>query len=182
MIKSSIKVKKRKYMILKNSLIDDQYPNGGNPHDRIVTRAIVVNDENKIALCHVIRNDKFGNFDYLETPGGGKEENETLEEGVKREIDEELGLEVEVICKIGEVDDYYNLISRHNFNHYYLCKIVKKTKVHFESHGDTLIKEILWLDIDEAIDRFEKFQSGVPYLVKQRELPILLEAKNIIIK
>ncbi|WP_026499179.1 NUDIX hydrolase [Butyrivibrio sp. WCD2001] len=36
---------------------------------------------------------------------------------------EELGAEVEVICKIGVVSDYYNLIHRHNINNYYLCRV-----------------------------------------------------------
>ena len=41
----------------------------------------------------------------------------------KRELKEELGADVEVVCKIGVVSDYYNLIHRHNINNYFLCRV-----------------------------------------------------------
>ena len=41
--------------------------------------------------------------EYYTFPGGGLEENETLEEGVKREIKEEFGIKVKVIKKLYEM-------------------------------------------------------------------------------
>ena len=69
-------------------LIDSEYLDTGITHNRIVVRAIVLNEENKVGFCHVIRDDIFGHYEYLETPGGGKEEDESLEEGLVRELDE----------------------------------------------------------------------------------------------
>ena len=37
----------------------------------------------------------------IETAGGGVEEGEDLIAAIKRELKEELGAEVEVVCKIG---------------------------------------------------------------------------------
>ena len=34
-----------------------------------------------------------------------------------------MGADVEVVCKIGVVSDYYNLIHRHNINNYFLCRV-----------------------------------------------------------
>ena len=34
-------------------------------------------------------------------------------------LKEELGVEIEIISKIGVVSDYYNLIHRHNINNYF---------------------------------------------------------------
>ena len=62
------------------NLEDTEYPYTNTTHTRIVVRAIVLNESNKVGLCVVSRDDIFGKNDYLETPGGGKEENETLEE------------------------------------------------------------------------------------------------------
>ena len=42
---------------------------------------------------------------------------------IRRELKEELGVTVTIICKIGVVSDYYNLIHRHNINNYFLCKV-----------------------------------------------------------
>lgn len=42
--------------------------------------------------------------EYYTFPGGGLEKNETLEEGTKREIREEFGIEVKVIKKLYEIE------------------------------------------------------------------------------
>ena len=47
--------------------------------------------------------------EYYAIPGGGKEENETIEECVKREINEEFNLDVEVKEFLGKVEDDKNI-------------------------------------------------------------------------
>lgn len=75
--------------------------------------------ENGIALMH--RKDVMKRSDYQEYyafPGGGLEEGETLEEGTKREIKEEFGIEVEVEKLMYEIES-------EKFNqkeYFYLCK------------------------------------------------------------
>ena len=162
------------------NLNDDEYPFDYISHTRIVVRGIVLNENNEVGLCVVSRDDIFGNVDYLETPGGGKEENESLIDGLIRELDEEIGYKCEVISELGIVNDYYNLIHRKNENHYYLCRIKEITNVHHVSKGDDYIKDIIWLDINEAIERYHSLNDyGLEKLVKNRELPILYEAKKI---
>ena len=97
-----------------------------------------------------------------------------------RELDEEIGYRCEVIRELGIVNDYYNMIHRKNENHYYLCRVKEITNVHHVSKGDDYIKDIIWLDIDEAIERYHNLNDyGLEKLVKNRELPILYEAKKI---
>jgi len=60
--------------------------------------------EGGFALMHRVGVLKRKNIqDYYTFPGGGLEENETLEEGTKREIKEEFGIEVKVIRKMYEM-------------------------------------------------------------------------------
>ncbi|MCQ2742770.1 MAG: NUDIX hydrolase [Bacilli bacterium] len=162
-------------------LKDDQYPFKGVTHVRDVARAIVLNEDGKIAIHRIYRNDVFCDQHYLETPGGGVDEGETPEEAVIRECEEELGYIVEVLEKIGRVDDFYNLIGRENHNFFFLCKIKEYKGKHFESDGDNFIQETIWIDIDEAISLYEKMEDTfVSKLVKQRELPMLKEAKKVL--
>ena len=58
--------------------------------------------------------------DYYTFPGGGKEENETLEEGTIREIKEEFGINVEVIEKIYEMDNS----EQNKKEYFFLCKYI----------------------------------------------------------
>ncbi|MCH5179912.1 MAG: NUDIX hydrolase [Erysipelotrichales bacterium] len=167
--------------MLKLHFIDDQYPQAEITHIRKIARAIVLDENNNIIILQIKRNDIFGNYSYLETPGGGVEENETISHAVKRELEEEIGTKVKIIKKIGIVGDYYNLLNRQNENHYFLVKVVSKTKIHHESFGDSFISNILNIPLDEVIKIYEEENNiDIIKLVKQRELPILLEAKRII--
>ena len=107
-----------------NKLKDNEYPYIKTTHERIVVRGVVLNELNQVALVNVVRNDDaFGPGNYYETPGGGKKDNESLLEGVIREVEEEIGYKTSFIQEIGIVEDYYNPIYRKNINHYYLLKI-----------------------------------------------------------
>lgn len=155
-------------------LLDEEYPTRGQKHTRLISRAILQNNEGNFAIHRIERDDEFGKWTYYETPGGGVDEGESPEEGLIRECLEETGYKVEIVEELGIVDDYYNYISRNNINHYYLARIVggngEKT---IASEGDSLIAETLYLPINEIIDLYEKMEDHMlPGLVKRRELPI----------
>lgn len=162
-------------------LKDEEYPYREITNFRDVSRGIVVFPNGRVAIHLVHRDDRFGNQTYFETPGGGVDEGETFEVAVKRECEEELGYEVEVIECIAEINDFYNLIGRQNRNRYYLCKAKEYVGKHFESSGDSFIQETKFMTIEEAIDAYSSQEDhGVAGLVKRRELPVLLEAKRIL--
>ena len=166
------------------NLQDDQWEFDYIDHDRTVVRAIVFDEEDKFYFVRAVRDDDFGKVTLIETSGGGVEENEELLDAIKRELKEELGVEVDVICKIGVVSDYYNLIHRHNINNYFLCKV--------KSFGDkNLTKEemddfhlsTLRLSYEEACKEYEyRANSKLGKLISNRELPILHRAKEILEK
>lgn len=72
------------------------------------------------ALMHRKNVMKKSIHEYYTFPGGGLEENETYEDGTKREIKEEIGIEVEIVKKL-----YQNTYRSEDFEQneiYYLCK------------------------------------------------------------
>lgn len=77
--------------------------------------------EDGFALMHRVGVIKRKDYqEYYTFPGGGLEENETLEQGVIREIKEEFGIDVEVVKKLYE-------INSEKFNqkeYFFLCKYV----------------------------------------------------------
>ena len=161
---------------------DDQYPFSGFDHLRVIARGIVMNEEGKVAIHHIRRDDMFCCQDYYETPGGGVDEGESVEEAFKRECDEEIGYSVQILKELAVVDDAYNLIKRKNENHYFLAKTKGKTRKHFESDGDSFIVETLGVNVDEAIAVYEQMDDTlVSGLVKRRELPVLRLAKECLL-
>ena len=108
-----------------------------------VSAAIIV--DNKKILC-VQRNK--GKYDYIsykyEFPGGKLEEGENEEDALKREISEELNLEIDVAEKFLVVTHEYL-----DFNltmHSYLCK-ANTEKLVLKEHIDAK-----WLNKDELIE------------------------------
>ena len=85
-------------------------------HDRNIARAIVYDENGMFYFVRAERDDDFGKATLIETAGGGVEIGEELLTAIKRELKEELGVIVDVVCKIGIVSDYYNLIHRN-----YIC-------------------------------------------------------------
>lgn len=151
-------------------------------HDRNIARAIVVDEDGLFHFVRVVRDDDFGNATLIETAGGGVEDGEDLHTAILRELTEELGVQAEIICKIGVVSDYYNLIHRHNINHYFLCRALSFGEKHLtedEIHHFHLSS--LKITYDEAVRQYElRRESSLGRLIANRELPILHRAKLIL--
>lgn len=163
-------------------LRDEEWPFEYTDHDRNIVRAIVVDDDGYFYFVRADRDDDFGRAVIIETAGGGVEVGEDLDKAIKRELNEELGAQVEVICKIGVVSDYYNLIHRHNINNFYLCRAVSfGEKMLTDDEINYFHLSTLKLTYDEAIQEYAKNQeSMLGRIVANRELPILIRAKEIL--
>jgi 8-oxo-dGTP pyrophosphatase MutT (NUDIX family) len=167
---------------IKMELQDQEWEFEYIDHDRQIARAIVFDDLGYFYFVRAIRDDDFGKATLIETSGGGVELGEELTQAIRRELNEELGIEVDIICEIGIVSDYYNLIHRHNINNYYLCKVSSfgeknLTKDEIESFHLSTLK----MTFEEAVKEYNKCSNTkLGRLIANRELPILQRAKQII--
>jgi len=150
-------------------------------HVRDIVRAIVVDDDGFFYFVRADRDDIFGKAIVIETSGGGVEKGEDLESAIKRELREELGAVVDVIRKIGVVEDYYNLIHRQNVNNYYLCKVKSFIdKELTDDERDLYHLTTLKLTYEEALLEYEKCRdSMLGRIIGNREVPILKFVKGI---
>lgn len=160
---------------------DTSWPMGSLIDERKVARAIVINGT-KLMFVHVDRNDDFGNVRYIETSGGGVEEGEDTIVALKRELKEELGVRVEVLAYLGQIRDYYNLIGRKNNNDYYLAKVIGR-----EANNLTEDEKNKWhltpceMSFESAVKKYSEMKlTRLGKLVSQRELPVLIRAKELI--
>lgn len=151
-------------------------------HDRNIARAIVYDENGMFYFVRAERDDDFGKATLIETAGGGVEIGEELLTAIKRELKEELGVIVDVVCKIGIVSDYYNLIHRHNINNYFLCKIKSFGEKHLtQDEIESFHLSTLKMTYKEAVMEYENRKSTrLGTLVANRELPVLHRAKEII--
>ena len=161
-------------------LEDTQWPFTCTDHDRQVVRAVVIDDAGWYYFCRAVRDDEFGKSTLIETSGGGVEPGEDLRTAIRRELREELGAEVEILCRLGVVSDYYNLIHRHNINHYFLCRALSfgsknLTEQEITDYHLTTLK----LCYEDAVSEYERCaDSRLGRLIANRELPVLKAAHD----
>lgn len=85
---------------------------------RVSSRAIIIEDGKLLSMFRrKIKKDGTVKQYYV-IPGGGLEENETLEENVIRELKEEFNVDIEIVKFLGK-EEYEDTIAN-----YFLCKIV----------------------------------------------------------
>ncbi|HNY25317.1 MAG TPA: NUDIX hydrolase [Alphaproteobacteria bacterium] len=106
--------------------------------ERIAVRAVIFNSENKIALF--CPDNKIG----YRVPGGGVEIGETIEQALKREIIEEVGITVKLSPNpIAELIEFKNQNKLEQTNFIFTAEIVEIIEVK---------KKVKWLTLDEAIE------------------------------
>lgn len=117
---------------------------------RTTARAIILK-EDKILLVY---SNMFHDF---VTPGGGIKEKEELEEGLKREIREEIGGLMKKASPLGYIDEY-RTVNGEVFcqkNYYFLVEIDHFIPPNRDTDEIIYGMEATWVTIDEAIKQNE---------------------------
>ena|SRR3989344_6806471 len=119
--------------------------------DRPTGKAIVFDRENNIALI----GNRVNSFYIL--PGGGINKDESVENGIIRECFEEIGCHVELIDKIGIIEDYRTRDKKHCINYCYLAKLIgKKGKVQPTEDEKRNGIHVIWVSINKAVKIIDK--------------------------
>lgn len=122
---------------------------------RICCRGIIL-EEDKVDLMYREKKVNGKILKYYTYPGGGLEENETLENCVKREVKEEFDIDVEVLQLLKTVE------YKENITHYFACKKIKGTltlsgeeKQRSNKENYYEVRKVPLTEID-SIDLYEK--------------------------
>lgn len=117
------------------------------PRKRYGARGIVFKDEGQIAILH-----KRAKNEY-KLVGGGIDEDEDPIKAFKREVLEEAGCKVEIDDRIGTIDEIKSQDNFKQTSYIYVAHVIedfKQTNFTEQEKGEG--SELLWLDIDSAIE------------------------------
>ena len=151
---------------------DDYWPFEGYSHVRYTARALLENEEGKFGFLHIQGEDLFGRRNHLETVGGGIEEGEYADDAIVREVLEETGYQVTFYELVGAIIDTYNLIGRITYSTFFHCTVnsANRQPSHRTEEEQILIKEIVWLTPEEALDWLEnRAESNCDKIVQRRD-------------
>ncbi len=118
--------------------------------ERVASRGLVI-DNGKILLSYEV------NTNVYMTPGGGLEDDETLEECCIRELKEEAGCEVKPLKHFLVINEY--CFETLYVSNYFICEKTGEcsqslTDIEVE-HGITPV----WVDVEKAIEIFSDYPN-----------------------
>jgi len=156
-----------------------QSEDGGDIEIRNAARAVVFDDENKIAILHV---SKHG---YHKLPGGGVEDGEDMAKALEREMKEEIGSQIEVTGQVGRIIEHKDAQNLKQESFCWLADLVgEKGQPDFTEKelGDGF--EVMWVSLDEAIEiiKNDKPDNYDGKFIVIRDLCFLEEVKRRKIK
>lgn len=108
--------------------------------------AAIFNDEGRLFITKRGKKAKNESGTW-EIPGGSVEFGETFEEAIKREIKEELGIEIEILELLGICDHIIPQEKQHWVSPTYICRITKGKPKILEPEK---CEEIGWFTLSEA--------------------------------
>ena len=135
---------------------------------------VVLLDDKKVALIHVSAHN------YYMLPGGGIDDDD-IETGLRREVKEEIGCEIEILDEVGSTDLYFDRWTTLQTDYCYMAKAVSSglelARTDFEeSEGH----KIVWTnDINQAIELVKTADPNEDdgKIVRARDLLLLETAK-----
>lgn len=130
-------------------------------HPEPTVGAVILNERGEVLI---VKSPKWVTYTI---PGGHIEVNETMEEALLREVKEEVGLDVEIIRRIGVFDAIKPPEFKHK-KHFifidFLCR-AKNTDVKIDGNE---ITHFMWIKPEDAIKMVDSFTRRSLELVKDR--------------
>ena len=124
------------------------------PLKRVAVRVIVFDSDERVALCGTL---------YQLLPGGGVENNETLEQSAIREVLEEVGCKVKIENYIGFIEEFRDGGERYQITHCFSAKVIGEKGAPQTSQKDELGMKVYWHNIEETQDLLEKQVQSIPF-------------------
>ncbi len=169
----NIRMKQLALINLRNATEEDFV--GGTLRD--AARAVVMDAKGNVALLHVSRDG------YYKLPGGGVEEGEDMLLALRRECQEEIGCDVEVVGEIGSTLEYWKEQKEKQTSYCYFAKVAGEKGVpNFTANELKHGFEAVWLPYEEAVQkvRDSKPSNYVGEYIVPRDLGFLEAAKDFV--
>lgn len=117
------------------------------------------------------------NKDHYAIPGGRIEIGETSEQTIRREIQEELGKDIEIIDFLATIENFFEMDGKKYHELYFLYRVdfaKEEDKMITQTMNNVEGKEYLqyqWIDI-EKIDEYNLLPACLKEVLKKKQFPV----------
>ena len=165
-------------MELIKEIYDDGFEQNADQAYRVrkAARAVVINDRDEIALLFVT------NGNYHKLPGGGIENNETIYDALKREVEEEVGTMIEDIEELGLTIEYRGEVAQLQISYGYKAKATGELKEPIDTEEEINDGFVLrWVPMHIAIEILKQDQptNYIGKFIQNRDLELLMKADEL---
>lgn len=144
-------------------------------YHRYAARAVVINDKGEVWLLYNSREE------HHKLPGGGIEEGESIPQGLKRELIEEIGCQAEIITELGETVEHRDQNNITQTSHCFIARQIGEPIAPKFDQGEKArgFYELRASDIDSALALLEKDKpnSYDGAFINRRDIELLRAAK-----
>lgn len=151
---------------------DSAYPISKEYAERPTVKAIIFDSEGNIAIVGKAVHH------FFTLPGGGVDQDESLDQAIVRECLEEVGCEVSIERELGIIDDYRDRDSKHVVTHCYVAKVVGEKQAPSPTEEEAKLGFFVrWVPIHEALNIIGE---NVAELRRNRGIPHYNAGFNIV--
>lgn len=161
---------------MKTVIINEKYLKDNDIEMNVIrVKGLLINSKGKILLAH-------NNYTY-QFPGGHKEDNEEIDECIKREIKEETGISVDILEKpflniITYDDNYFNTGKKVKNSIYYYRFFTDQAPNYEDTHYDKLELET---DFNLFYVEFSKLKDFINKGIKDGEIDLKIAKEMLLV-
>lgn len=142
----------------------------GNYLRRWTVRAFAYLPNGDLLMFHLNDEGALGKRDCVETIGGVVQNDETIDEAIKRIVLQTTGYTCEIQKHIGYIVDHYNALNRETISNYFIVNLLEKVEEpKFENQEEGKVSGLVEIKKQDLLEKLKGCKGAFDKLITRRD-------------